>query len=217
MARVTIIIPTYNEEKNIEKIQDSLAKIEGDFEVIFSDGFSKDNTFNLISYPKIRRMKYRSRQMNEASKIAQSEYLFFVHADSIIDPKSIKAIEKCGADIGAFKLKFDSDKLIMKIVSFFSNLRVKTRNIAFGDQGIFIKKSLFDKIGGYDDIPIMEDYKLSMDIKKLGIKFKVLKLPIITSARKFQREGSLKTIIKMQKLQKSFRQGDDIWDIYRRY
>ena len=217
MARVTIIIPTYNEEKNIEKIQDSLARLEGDFDVIFSDGFSKDNTYNLISYPKIRRIKYRSRQMNEASKIAQSEYLFFVHADSIIDTKSIKAIEKCGADIGVFKLKFDSDKLMMKIVSFFSNLRVKTRNIAFGDQGIFIKKSLFDKIGGYDDIPIMEDYKLSMDIKKLGIKFKVLKLPIITSARKFQKEGSLKTIIKMQKLQKSFRQGDDIWDIYRRY
>ena len=94
---------------------------------------------------------------------------------------------------------------------------MKYRNIAFGDQGIFIKRELFEKIGGYKSIPIMEDYQLSMDIKKLGKKIHLLKLPIITSARRFEKNGIFKTIINMQKLQYRDRCGYDINKIYSDY
>ena len=91
---VTIIVPTYNEEENIKKFQNNLSKLEGDFEIIFSDGFSTDRTYDLIKYKKIRQAKYRSNQMNEAVKYAQGDILWFLHADSMVDPLSIKKIEE---------------------------------------------------------------------------------------------------------------------------
>lgn len=214
---VTIIVPTYNEEKNILKFQSMIDNLVGDFEVIFSDGYSTDNTYNIIRYPKIQQTRYRANQMNIAAKYAKGEYLWFLHVDSIIDNNSINEIENIKEDVGCFTLKFDSDKWQMKMVAFNSNLRVKCRNIAFGDQGIFIKRELFEKIGGYKSIPIMEDYQLSMDIKKLGKKIHLSKLPIITSARRFEKNGIFKTIINMQKLQYRYRCGYDINKIYSDY
>mgnify|MGYP001759483894 FL=1 len=81
---MTIILPTYNEEENISKIENQLRKLEGDFDVIFSDGFSTDKTYELITYPKIQEAKYRAFQMNAAAKYAKTEYLWFVHVDSIL-------------------------------------------------------------------------------------------------------------------------------------
>ena len=214
---VTIIVPTYNEEKNILKFQSMIDNLVGDFEVIFSDGYSTDNTYNIIRYPKIQQTRYRANQMNIAAKYAKGEYLWFLHVDSIVDNNSINEIENIKEDVGCFTLKFDSDKWQMKMVAFNSNLRVKCRNIAFGDQGIFIKRELFEKIGGYKSIPIMEDYQLSMDIKKLGKKIHLSKLPIITSARRFEKNGIFKTIINMQKLQYRYRCGYDINKIYSDY
>lgn len=214
---VTIIVPTYNEEKNILKFQSMIDNLVGDFEVIFSDGYSTDNTYNIIRYPKIQQTRYRANQMNIAVKYAKGEYLWFLHIDSIIDDNSVNEIENSKEDVGCFTLKFDSEKWQMKMVAFNSNLRVKYRNIAFGDQGIFIKRELFEKIGGYKSIPIMEDYQLSIDIKKLGKKIHLSKLPIITSARRFEKNGIFKTIINMQKLQYRYRCGYDINKIYSDY
>ena len=215
---ISIIIPTYNEEKNIKKLLEYLDDLTEDFEVIFSDGGSSDNTLNLIDkYTKIQETKYRANQMNAAVKYAKGDYLWFIHADSKIDRLSLKYIENSEADAGCFRLKFDSDNSIMKIVAFFSNLRVVFRNIAFGDQGIFIKKDLFLKLGGFESIPLMEDYQLSIKLKKKKIKIKLIDDYIITSDRKFRNEGILKTIIKMQILQYKFRKQEDIFKIYREY
>lgn len=214
---ISIIVPTYNEEKNILQFQQMLDNLSGDFEVIFSDGYSTDDTYDMIRYKKIQQTKYRSNQMNVASKIAKGDYLWFLHVDSVVDTNSINEIQNSNSDIGCFTLRFDSDKWQMKMVAFNSNLRVKYRNIAFGDQGIFIKKELFEKIGRYKSIPLMEDYQLSMDVKKLGKKIYLSKLPIITSARRFEKNGIFKTIINMQKLQYRYRCGYDINKIYKDY
>ena len=97
---VTIIIPTYNEKENIKKIEDVLSKIKGDFDIIFTDGFSTDGTYDMISYPKIQETKYRSRQMNAAAKYARGDYLFFLHCDSIIGSDCINLIEISYLDVG---------------------------------------------------------------------------------------------------------------------
>lgn len=213
----TIIVPTYNEEKNVVSFQKQLDNLKGDFEVIFSDAFSQDNTYNNIYYPKIQETKYRANQMNAAVKYAKGDYLWFVHCDSKIDENSILEIEKSNADVGCFSLFFDSFDWKMKMVALNSNLRVKFRNIAFGDQAIFIKKELFESIGGYKSIPIMEDYQLSIDVKKLGKKIYLSNLPIITSARRFEKNGVFKTIVNMQILQYKYRHQYDIAEIYKSY
>ncbi len=215
--RVTIIIPTYNEAKNIQSIEGELNKLKGDFDVIFSDGFSTDGTFDMINYPKIQETKLRGPQMNAASRYATTEYLWFVHADSKLDPNSVIAIENSGYDAGCFRIKFDSNKLALKIGGFFSTAhRVLFRKIAFGDQGIFIKRELFNELGDYKDIPIMEDYQLSMDLKAIKKPIRLINLPIITSARRFD-EGAVKTLWKMQKLQQRHRRGENIKQIHKEY
>ncbi len=214
---VTIIIPTYNEENNIKRIEAQLKKLSGNFEVIFTDGYSSDNTFDMITFFKIQEAKYRSNQMNSAIKYSNGDYLWFLHSDSKINLNAINSIEKSKADWGCFRLRFASNKLIYFFISAFSNLRVKTRKIAFGDQGIFIKKSLFIKIGKYDKIPIMEDYDLSIRLKKLNIPPVILKEKIYTSPRRFEKNGIIKTIIMMQKLQFKFRNGGNIYKIYKEY
>ena len=203
---VTIIIPTYNEKENIKKIEDVLSKIKGDFDIIFTDGFSTDGTYDMISYPKIQETKYRSRQMNAAAKYARGDYLFFLHCDSIIGSDCINLIENSNLDVGCFTINFTP-----------TNLRVKTKHIAFGDQGIFIKKDIFEKIGGYKNIALMEDYQLSLDLKEAGYKIKQLDYPIYSSSRKFTNK-EFKTGIMMKFLQKMYRNGynvEKIAEIYK--
>ena len=203
---VTIIVPTYNEEENIIKFQENIKNLKGDYEVIFSDGYSTDNTFDLIEFKKIRKTKYRSNQMNAAVEYAKGDYLWFLHADSIVDHSSIEKIEQSDPNsVGCFKLKFDKKNMFLKIIEICSNLRVDYRKIAFGDQGIFMKKTLFKKIGGYKEIPLMEDYELSIILKELNIPIKRLDVPIITSSRRYMENGPIKTTIMMQKLQKAYR------------
>lgn len=214
---VTIIIPTYNEVSKIINIQKQLIKLKGEFEVIFVDGFSEDGTFEQIKYRKLQTKKSRSNQMNTASYLANGDYIWFLHADSILQSDSISAIENSNSEIGCFSLKFSDKNPLLKLIAFFSNLRVDFRNIAFGDQGIFIKKTLFFNIGKYSKIPLMEDYDLSLRLKKYGYKFKRLKTNITTSPRRFKKNGIIKTIILMQVLQYKFRKGDNIYEICKRY
>jgi rSAM/selenodomain-associated transferase 2 len=214
---VTIIIPTYNEENNIRPLEENLRSLKGDFEVIFSDGFSKDKTYDLITFKKIRKTKYRSNQMNEGAKYAQGDYLFFLHADSKIGKEAILKIEESGHDAGCFTIKFFPENLKMKLIAKGSNKRVKRKNIAFGDQGIFIKKDLFESIGGYPALPLMEDYALSLNLGKRGIKIGQLDYPIYSSSRRFIKGREFRTIIQMQKLQKRFLRGESIEKIAQAY
>lgn len=213
---VTIIIPTYNEKDNIEKIENVLANIKGDFEVIFSDGFSPDGTFDYISYPKIQETKYRSNQMNAAAKYAKGDYLFFLHCDSIIGPDCVDKIEESGLDCGAFKLKFLPNNFRLEFIAYFSNRRIRKRKIAFGDQGIFIKRKVFEKVGGYRSIPLMEDYQLCLDLLDAGYELKLVDYPIITSSRRLSKYPLIKGY-RMKKLQRLYRNGYNLEKIAQLY
>lgn len=221
---ISIIVPTYNEEKNIIRFQGNLKNLKGDFEVIFSDGFSSDNTYDMIEFDKIRETRFRSNQMNAAVKYAKGDVLWFVHADSIVHPDSVIAIENANAEAGCFRLKFDETNCLQNIFQFCSNYRVLSRNIAFGDQGIFITRKLFDKIGEYKPLPIMEDYELSICLKEHKIPLRQINLPIITSSRRYLENGRWETNKKMQRLQQIYRRarkkGDEkylIEKIYEEY
>ena len=214
--KISIIIPVYNEASIINKSMDNLEQFRDYCEIIFVDGGSDDGTdriiekkYKLFYSPK----KGRSYQMNYGASLSRGNILLFLHADSILPddaPGQIHRIIRRGYKAGCFRIKFDSKSILMKICGFMSNLRVRLRNIAFGDQGIFIIKSYFYKLGGFAEIPLMEDYQLSMDIKADKEKIALTETKIETSERRFVKKGRFRTMIEMQKLQYMYRRGKDI-------
>ncbi|MDK2918200.1 MAG: hypothetical protein PWQ37_933 [Candidatus Petromonas sp.] len=202
---VSIIIPVLNEEKKIKGLLEQVDTLQGDKEIIVVDGGSEDQTVDIASkYAKvIHSKKGRAKQMNRGAEEAKGDILWFVHSDSILNIDSLKNIEMAisqGYIGGGMSLYFyDYDTLFMRFVSKTSNLRAKYLGLYFGDQGIFVKKDIFFKLGGYPDIELMEDWELSKKLTKIG-KMKMLKTKIGTSARRFKEWGQLKTLLFMHKI-----------------
>ncbi|VEJ35848.1 transferase 2, rSAM/selenodomain-associated [Aedoeadaptatus ivorii] len=214
---ISIVIPVYNELTRIDAFQARLEAFAGEKEILFSDGFSTDGSYEKIRLPKIQKAKGRGAQLKAAAEEVHGEYLWFLHADSIPHPDSPEAIASSGADWGCFRLAFLSNRPMMKVVAFQSDQRVRFRRIVFGDQGMFIKRSLYTAIGGFRPIPLMEDYDISMRLKAAGHKPHLLSQKIHTDARMFERNGIWPTIFLMQKLQRAFRRGASAKELNRIY
>lgn len=211
---VSIIVPVFNEEENIIKLQKTLENLEGDFEVIFCDGGSTDHTLERIrpKYHIVRSRKGRGYQMNAGAAKAQGEILFFLHCDAVLESNVLEKIPDCikrGAAVGYMKLKFDSDSILMKICAVMSDLRVSMRKIVYGDQGIVIRKELLEHLGGIPAIPLMEDLEFSIRLRKQRIPLKKIKSTITTSARRFEENGELRTMWQMQKMQVKYLLGEN--------
>lgn len=193
MSNISVVIPTLNEEKYIEPLLEQLQNCSGVIEIIVSDGGSSDGTFqiskqyNKVSWVNSR--QGRARQMNAGAIHAKGEILLFLHADSTIYPMGIQHISSKLThhfDAGSFYLKFDIQGFWLNIYSWFS--KCDWTIFTYGDQGLFIKKSFFQKIGGFRDIPIMEDLDIVRRIKQQGT-FQKINFPIITCARRFKKHG----------------------------
>ena len=205
---ISIIIPTYNEGMAIEK---TLAQIKTiscreEKEIIVADGGSTDNTAEIASrYAKVLHSKKgKSNQLNDGAKHAKGKILFFVHADMFVPEGALEAI--CnqlqeGFDGGGFANEFDAHNKKIKLIGTILNFRLlnkkeqSDRGIFYGDNGIFVKKEVFKKLGGFKEIPIMEDYDFSVRMKK-QFKVKQIKFPkLILSARRHVEAGFIKTRI----------------------
>lgn len=221
--KISIIIPVYNEAATINNLMDNLDLFKDSCEIIFVDGGSSDGSpdiiqerYKLVSSPK----KGRANQMNYGASLAKGDILLFLHADSFLAKDALSQIQNIiskGSKVGCFRIKFQSNTILMKICGFMSDFRVAFRNIAFGDQGIFITKGYFNDLAGFRDIPLMEDYQLSMDIKADREKIALAKSHIVTSERRFLENGRLKTMARMQKLQHMYRKGVDVEEIAKLY
>ncbi|MBF0716038.1 TIGR04283 family arsenosugar biosynthesis glycosyltransferase [Gemelliphila palaticanis] len=215
---ISIIVPTYNEEKNLRNFIYNLYCIDeiNNCEVIIVDGGSSDKTLDILEELSyfgykhfISNNKGRANQMNFGASLSKGDILWFIHADSILQKDVIQKIVNSNYDVGCLKIQFYPNNFKMIINAKMSTNRVKYSNIAFGDQGIFLKKDIFNAIGGYSNIPIMEDYKLSQDLTNLGFKINILDSVISTSSRRY-RNNTLKTMLQMKRLQKMYRDGVDI-------
>ncbi|MCK9437936.1 MAG: TIGR04283 family arsenosugar biosynthesis glycosyltransferase [Synergistaceae bacterium] len=210
---ISIVVPVLNEELKICKLLSNLDKLTGDFDVVFADGGSTDSTLKLIGtrWPVVKCQPGRALQMNYAASITYGDVLLFLHSDSILPPDACYQISNVlndGHDAGCFRLVFDSHNPLMKLCGHLSNLRVKLRKIAFGDQGIFMRRELFDVLGGFPDIPIMEDYKMS-ELIMVHTSIGITEGYILTSARRFESGGILRTMWKMQRIQRLYKKGID--------
>ncbi|MFC1616980.1 TIGR04283 family arsenosugar biosynthesis glycosyltransferase [Candidatus Margulisiibacteriota bacterium] len=186
--KLSIIVPVY-QEKNIKVFLNALKSIDNisDCEIIVEIG------------------KGRARQMNAGAKKAQGNILLFLHADSILPQNAVNKIleilDKPEIVAGAFTLSFGPMNSALRLLAFCANLRVRITRIPFGDQGIFIKKSYFNKLGGYKDIPLMEDLELMKRIRRNNKKIVILKEKVITSARRWQEKGIVLNTIQNNWLQ----------------
>lgn len=195
----SVIIPTYNEEPNIGSLIDYLNSFKGgsEIEVIVCDGNSSDNT-RLIAENKnaiviTSQEKGRAFQMNCGAAKAKGDILYFVHADTL-PPKyytnCIKEAVLNGYTSGCCAYKFDSNKWPLKINSYLT--RFNGPLSGGGDQTLFVTKSVFKKIGGFNTkYSIMEDFDLTRRLKK-NCNFKIIKNRALVSARKYEKNSYLK-------------------------
>lgn len=211
--RVSVIIPVYNEEKTVPALLSTLEAIKNKAEIIFVDGGSTDRTPELIpdEYTLIKAPKGRAKQMNSGAKASSGDALFFLHCDSEVPGDAVEQIERVLRDhrAGCFGIAFRSRNIWMKCCRIISNRRAKDRGVMFGDQGIFMERELFFEIGGFPELPIMEDYQLSLTLKEKGVKPGMAGKRIYTSDRRFAEGGRLQVMWKMKRLRAMYRRGVD--------
>lgn len=206
--KISAIIVAYNEEEYIEQIIDELQnqKYE-DFEILLADGKSTDKTVELASKKGIlicNCRKGKARQMNDAVNLTTGNILFFVHADMILQPNTLSSIQNAiseGIDGGGFANKFDSHNDKIKRIGTLLNLRFfdkreqSDKGIFYGDNGIFVKREVFEKLNGFKEIPIMEDYDFSFRMNQIAELKKIYDPMIIVSSRRHIKAGFWKTRI----------------------
>ena len=219
--KISLIVPIYNESKTVSAMLEQLEDLPGDWEILFADGGSCDDTLAQIGdrFRVLKAPKGRSNQMNHAAGQAASDVVWFVHCDSRLPRDAhaqiTEAVEK-GAQWGCFHIGFDYDGPFMGCNTYLSNRRAR-RGIAFGDQGIWVRREVFESLGGFPDLPIMEDYEFSRQLKAAGIPICQLPGRIITSGRRYEKRFPLLTMWQMFYLRCLYRSGVDIQEIARRY
>ena len=222
-AKISIIVPIYNEATTIRKMCDQLMKYRSSAEVLFVDGGSTDDTIKIIGdkFTVLTGAKGRAAQMNLGAEKSSGDVLFFLHCDSILPPNALDEIRECIAEneYGCFGVKFASSNFFMLTNRVISNHRAWKRGLPFGDQGIFIGRELFFDMGMFPEIPIMEDYEFSRRLLSAGIKPGKTRHRISTSARRYGNStlSILKTEYKMWNLRRKYRSGADIEEISAMY
>ena len=202
---VSVIVPVLNEAKVIEPLLKHLLALEGEHEVIVVDGGSDDGTAAVASrYVRvISSERGRARQMNAGAREAKGESLLFLHADCRLPPGAIPAIEAALADPacvgGCFRLSLDEDGLIYRLISWLTSLRMRLTGRMTGDEGIFVRRESFERLGGFRDIPLMEDWEFGPRLRSLG-QVRQLPLPITASARRWKKWGLWRTFWLMRRL-----------------
>ena len=196
--KFSIIVPVFHEGERINQLIEHLNRLDSEknVETIIVDGAVEKDTLAEIHSNNVVKISFetgRAKQMNAGASVALGEILIFLHADTELPPPALKKIDflmQQGDHVGgAFDLGIKSDKSIFKVIGALSSLRSRLNRIPFGDQGIFIRREFFEKIGGYKEIPLMEDVELMRRIKKSGDKIWIFHDRVMTSSRRWEKEG----------------------------
>jgi rSAM/selenodomain-associated transferase 2 len=202
--RLTIVVPTLNEAERIVACLQKLRKLrKGGAELIVADGGSTDATV-VLAKPWADRVlvgpRGRAKQMNHGASVAAGDVLLFLHADTSLPPDARAALDAALADAkvqwGRFDVQIDGASPLLKQVAALMNLRSRWSGIATGDQAIFVRREAFQRTGGFPDQPLMEDIELSKRLRKLSPPA-CLRQRVITSGRRWERHGVLRTIVLM--------------------
>lgn len=193
---VSIVVPTWNEREALPRCLSLLREQEPPWEILVVDGGSTDGTVDAArTFPDVKIVEAprgRARQMNEGARLARGDSLWFLHADSRPAPGSVAAIRDTLRDPrvagGAFRFVLDGTRPGYRVIEAGVALRTRCLGLPLGDQGLFLRRADFEAIGGYRDVPLLEDVYLVRSIRRRG-RLAVLDLPLVTSCRRWEAHG----------------------------
>jgi rSAM/selenodomain-associated transferase 2 len=200
--RISIIVPMLNEEPTIVSTIAALHSFAR-AEVIVVDGGSTDRTREIISCTPAKLLsapRGRARQMNAGAQEAQGDVLLFLHADTRLPPSALSDIQHALEDPtcvgGRFDVKLDRQEWVFRLIGKLINVRSRLTKSATGDQAMFVRRTVFEEVGGFPSLPLMEDIALSRLLKRKG-RVACLRSQVVTSARRWEQEGVWRTVLKM--------------------
>ena len=215
---VSVVIPAYNEETALPHTLRELLCQRGDHEVIVVDGDSTDRTRAIVesfgfidrvcdvrrasgaSRFTIRAPKGRATQMNAGAREATGDWLLFLHADTVLPSGAIQRLNEMEAhpsiQAGGFLHRFSGDDWRLKLISFLDNFRCTRSRIIYGDQALFVRRALFEQLGGFPNRPILED--VAFCERLIGVTtLLLLSPPVVTDARKFLKMGVWRSFLRV--------------------
>lgn len=199
---ISVIIPVLNEEQTIASTLEAL-KRRAPNEIIVVDGGSADRTCAICARFGITILsaeRGRARQMNLGARRARGDILLFLHADTRLPPSALADIEAALSDSryvgGRFDVELEGAHWMLKIIGALINHRSRATKVATGDQGLFVRREVFERMGGFQDIPLMEDVAFSRRLKRMG-RVACLRSRVVTSARRWEADGVWRTIFRM--------------------
>ena len=198
---ISIIIPVLNESTIINDTINYLTELASDknVEIIVVDGDPLASTAQHVQNQAVKKVvtpkRGRGAQMNAGVQKSRGDILIFLHADTILPPMALESVLKVWEQPdyvgGAFDLGIRGSRSYYRLVEKMVYWRSRITNIPYGDQAIFMQRSYFKSIGGYCDIPIMEDVEIMRRVKNRNGKIKIIPIKVLTSARRWEKEGML--------------------------
>ena len=209
--RISVVIPALNEAVHIVATLEPLQTLRTQgHEVLVVDGGSSDGTpeharplcDGVLSAP-----QGRARQMNTGAGAARGDVLWFLHADTRASAPAmdalLAALERPQTAWGRYDVRLSGAQPLLRLVESLMNLRSRWTGIATGDQGIFVRRPLFERVGGFPDIPLMEDIALSRRLKREAAPI-CLRERLVTSSRRWEQRGVARTILLMWRLRLAY-------------
>lgn len=202
LPKLSVIIPVLNDSAGLRACLTQLTAehVTGpEIEIILCDGGSHDDTLEVAqNFPLtiVHSPPGRARQMNAGARVARGQTLLFLHADTLLPDDGCRAVIdriESGFSMGCFDRKFSGDHPLLKITSAWAGWRVRKTFWAYGDQAIFIRRDIFQALGGYQRLPRFEDLDLAIRAKAHG-RWTVIDSPVISDARRF-RHGTLRRVL----------------------
>lgn len=199
LNKISIIIPVLNEARILEQTLSQLHSQLGLHELIVVDGGSTDSSIQIAEkYGKVLSSERgRSKQLNAGAAAASGSILIFLHADIWLESGALVAVETAlssGNVGGGFRQKIDGKNILYRAIETAGNIRGKYLKVFYGDSGIFVSRTDFKRIGGFPEIPILEEMEFSKALRRLG-KTTLVTPHIHISARRWEKKGILRTTV----------------------
>ena len=199
LPTISVIIPILNEAKILGKTLSQLQPELGPHELIIVDGGSSDSSVCIAEqYGEVlTSVPGRAKQLNAGAAAATGDILLFLHADVWLETGALAAVEaalSAGYIGGGFRQKIDGKCILYRLIEIAGNIRGKYLKVFYGDSGIFLPRPTFEKIGGFPDVPILEEMEFSKGLRKLG-KTTLIGPHIHLSARRWEAKGIIRTTV----------------------